>query len=320
MNSIHIVVCTLAVFVTSATAAQESWIRNPWVNDDLKPTSAVEATSTSQTAFSQVSHTETGQEPTSQSLNLPSAPSRLEPQSSSIHQIENPDPAVIPDFRRAASRASDLAIDKNKPIESPQITNSEIFRNCDPYPVDPRKPCNPCVRPIQTMPLTRHPLPGFLGRPYMETEPGGCRCNKQCCSCQKSEFSIYWPRPFSAKLDELFPDCSRRRYAGCQQSKLLDCFDRFEDFRLINYARRDNGCCGDFFGCGRDPYGCLGESRQIACVYGVGYRQPGEPVQRGLNANEMDRPIVARRQFNPSTSGDSRNPQFQNSLHLADHD
>jgi hypothetical protein len=90
-------------------------------------------------------------------------------------------------------------------------------------------------------------------------------------------FSVYWPRPFSAKLEE---SCAGRSCSGCrscQKGSIVDVFDRFTDFKLVNYQRKDNGYCGE----DSDPYGCLGENRMIASgVAGVGYRFPSVPVDR----------------------------------------
>lgn len=87
-------------------------------------------------------------------------------------------------------------------------------------------------------------------------------------------FSVYWPRPFSAKLDDRFPAKASERYQPCQKDRIVDVFDKLESFKLIDYQRRDNG----YVGPDSDPYGCLGENRQLSRVAGVGYRFPSQPA------------------------------------------
>ena len=99
----------------------------------------------------------------------------------------------------------------------------------------------------------------------MDVEPGACRCNKKK-PFKHPQFSVYWPRPFSAKLDEAFPKAAAKRSEPCQEKRVVDMFDRLADFKLINYHRTDNGYCGR----GADPYGCLGESKQAIRVAELG--------------------------------------------------
>ena len=165
---------------------------------------------------------------------------------------------------------------------NPPVISYDIYRDRNPLPIDPRKPCGICTNP------NRHcgcgngcrahcDAPGLHGKPYQEREPGACRCGDKKLAKSKPMFSQYWPRPFSAKLDEHFPQQAADRYRPCQKKRIVDAFDKFADFKLIDYQRKDNGYCGE----DSDPYGCLGESRIIASgVAGVGYRFPSVPVDR----------------------------------------
>ena len=71
------------------------------------------------------------------------------------------------DFHLKASQASDISIDK--PKHRPAVKNFEIYRNKEKYPVDPRKPCNDCVRPESRGPFTAANVPGLFGRPHMDS-------------------------------------------------------------------------------------------------------------------------------------------------------
>lgn len=139
-----------------------------------------------------------------------------------------------------------------------------IYRDKTPFPVDPRKPCNQCVRPSATKPICCCNLAGLKGRPYMDKDLGGCQCNKKH-PAKHSGHSIYWPRPFSAKLDRCFPNQAAKRYHCPPKKRAVDVFDSLSTFKLIPYKRQDNGHCGR----GADPYGCLGESRYGSYVRGV---------------------------------------------------
>ncbi|MEM7457744.1 MAG: hypothetical protein AAF456_25695, partial [Planctomycetota bacterium] len=121
--------------------------------------------------------------------------------------------------------------------------------------------------------------------PHQEQEPGGCACgDRGCRRCDKPDFSIYWPRPFSVGQNEKHPRLS----GDTRRPRPQDCFDCLRNFRLIEYQRTDNGECGDCWGNNRDPYGCLGESRQLVSgVEGVDFRIPGEPIQRGIPAAQV---------------------------------
>ena len=165
------------------------------------------------------------------------------------------------------------------------VVRYDIYRDCTPLPIDPRKPVNMCNNPsrgcgcggCRERGCRLCDAPGVGGKPYQEAEPGGCDCTKKKLGKNKPMFSQYWPRPFSAKLDERFPERANERYACTGKKRCVDVFDRFIDFKLVDYQRTDNGYCGE----DSDPYGCLGESRMIASsVAGVGYRFPSVPVDR----------------------------------------
>jgi hypothetical protein len=183
---------------------------------------------------------------------------------------------------------------KKKSLAPPAISY-DIYRDTNPFPIDPRKPNGICTTPNRSGGCgcgqssccgdgsgCGHgcDAPGLHGKPYQEREPGGCRCGDKKCGKCKPMFSLYWPRPFSAKLDEHFPQQAAARYWPCQDKRFVDVFDKFADFKLINYHRTDNGYHGE----DSDPYGCLGESRMIASgVAGVGYRFPSVPVDRSAS-------------------------------------
>ena len=167
------------------------------------------------------------------------------------------------------------------------VVDYEIYRDRNPYPVDPRKPCNPCTRRKNDPPCTacqarrqkKHDrIPAFQGRPHQDKEPGGCLCGKKKQKFKKPNINIYWPAMFAGVREELHPQKAAFDAATHDRVRLVDCFDCLGGFEVSPYQRRDNGYCGH----GRDRYGCLGESRQLQSnVFGVGFRQPGQPVERG---------------------------------------
>ena len=194
-------------------------------------------------------------------------------------------PQPKPTFRKTTpekspnlkSKSKQKQNSKKKKVASlprqPEV-NYNLYRDQSVYPLDPRKPNNPCTGNCQSgtcgCGCATRPA-GLHGRPYQPREPGGYACGKNCPN-KHPQFSAYWPRPFSAKLDERHPERAAARYSGCPQKKLTDVFDRLVNFRLVDYQRTDNGYCGP----GRDPYGCLGESK----VAGLGFRVqsvPNEP-------------------------------------------
>ena len=89
---------------------------------------------------------------------------------------------------------------------------------------------------------------------------------------------MYWPSSLAGVREELFPVKSAVDAATYHRFHINDIYDHLGGFEVSRYERRDNGHCGP----GRDRYGCLGESRQIPSdVAGVGFRPPGQPVERG---------------------------------------
>lgn len=168
-----------------------------------------------------------------------------------------------------------------KPKTPPHFgVDDSIYRDTNMYPIDPRKPCNQGVRPSE---LARCAscggrLAGKNGKPFMDQELGGCTCQKKNPNLHP-QFSLHWPRPMSARLDQRFPGQAAQRYSICQPKRWVDKFDHLSTFKLSSYLRTDNG----YSGSGADPYGCLGESKQRSNVIGVGYRFPSEPVQRGFD-------------------------------------
>jgi hypothetical protein len=199
----------------------------------------------------------------------------LQPSGAAVPQENSPPPIAPPvestptpkALNRPARQSTDLQLARPL-IPQPEVPSAamdrSIYRDRDPLPVDPRKPCNPCVRPEKTLPRCCCDLPGLRGRPYMDKEPGGCLCGKKK-QPKHPQFSVDWPRPFSACLDDHFPGKAAQRYEPCQKKRCLDVFDSLETFKLINYQRKDNGYCGR----GSDPYGCLGESRYRSRVAGI---------------------------------------------------
>ena len=153
------------------------------------------------------------------------------------------------------------------------VVDHSIYRDYSAYPIDPRKPCSPCTGGPQCGCGCCKGL-GHHGKPYQDRDLGGCECNKQKFPRRHPQFSVYWPRPFSAKLDERNPQAAAARYSGCQSKRCVDMFDHLIDFKLINYQRTDNGYCGPE----SDPYGCLGE--QASLNAGIGYRVAEVPVER----------------------------------------
>jgi hypothetical protein len=153
------------------------------------------------------------------------------------------------------------------------------------HPYDRR--CNECLYPSERRPLTRLEASGFRGRPYLETQPGSCRCGKPLANTRVPNVNNYWPRPFSAALDmhhsaNCVPD-------GSSLTRTMNApFDPMQGYPgPIRYQRCDDGYCGSRLGFGRDPYGCVGETRaqygiygSAAGIVGLGVRDPGAPIAR----------------------------------------
>ena len=192
-------------------------------------------------------------------------------------------PKLPPKKANAKKTAAKKKAAKKKQPAPPAISY-DIYRDRNPLPIDPRKRCGICTHPNSNGGCgcgRGCDVLGNKGRPYQEREPGGCRCGDKKCGKHSPAFSVYWPRPFSAKLDEHFPEQAEDRYRPYQKKRIVDVFDKLTDFKLIDYQRTDNGYCGE----DSDPYGCLGESRMIASgVTSVGYRFPSVPVERSASS------------------------------------
>ena len=141
----------------------------------------------------------------------------------------------------------------------PFVKDFTVYRDRSPLPIDPRKPCQVCT---EGKGERRCKILGTRGRPYQEKELGGCQCDSKH-PWKNPDFSVHWPRPFSAKWDEGHPESAARRYSPCPQKRVVDVFDRLATFKLIDYQRKDNG----FSGPDCDPYGCLGESKMARGIY-----------------------------------------------------
>ena len=173
-------------------------------------------------------------------------------------------PRISPATNKAAKKkVSDKKVakakDKKKVKPEPQpVLNNDIYRDQSLYPIDPRKPNWPCGggNCQQGCQCQRCLTLGNQGRPYHEKALGGCKCDS-CKPNKHPNFSVHWPRPFSAKLDAHHPEAANARYAACQPKRIVDVFDGLSTFKLSNYKRTDNGYCGP----GADPYGCVGESK-----------------------------------------------------------
>ena len=171
---------------------------------------------------------------------------------------------------------------KTKPaIPKHGVKNFDIYRDRNPYPVDPRKPCHVCIQRKDTHPAFADRfsrITGFQGRPHQDIEPGGCLCGKKKQSFKKPNINVYWPSMFAGVKEEYFPCKAAKDAATHGRFRLVNMFDNLGGFELSRYQRRDNGYCGP----GRDRFGCLGESKTIESgVFGVGFREPGQPADRG---------------------------------------
>ena len=97
---------------------------------------------------------------------------------------------------------------KAKPAEpTPPVMTYDIYRDGSRFPIDPRKPCSVCRRSVNQCNCgVAHGQcgPGNHGQPYQEKEPGGFACGKNCPD-KRPMFSVYWPRPFSAKRADGHP-------------------------------------------------------------------------------------------------------------------
>ena len=135
-------------------------------------------------------------------------------------------PRDVEQSNKSSTVDSSTVVQSQKP-KAP--VNFDIYRDRNTLPVDPRKPCNECVT-RQTNGCKKCKLaclPGFQGRPFRETEPGGCRCGKRCASKKNRPlFSVYWPSVANAIREEHHPCREARRAAN------LNFFPSQQSFRL----------------------------------------------------------------------------------------
>lgn len=146
-----------------------------------------------------------------------------------------------------------------KAKKKPFVIDDAIYRDRSYYPLDSRKPCQPCLTANRYHPER---LLGNRGEPYREKVYGGCECDT-CRPCARPNVSIHWPRTFSFLLDERFPTKAAQRYAPTEQYRIVDVFNPLSKLKLSSYKRTDNG----YRGIGSDPYGCLGETRAAQASY-----------------------------------------------------
>jgi hypothetical protein len=191
--------------------------------------------------------------------------------------IMNPNYNTAP-VNRAALEAKPLNAKKEIPKHG--VIKYDIYRDRQPYPVDPRKPCHVCIqRQGNSKFAALHSrIPGYQGRPYQMKEPGGCECGKKKQKFKHLNLNAYWPTFAAGVGEEFFPCKSDAKARNYDRFRLVDIFDGLGGFEISGYQRRDNGYCGKE----RDRYGCLGESKYFQSqVRGVGFREPGQPVERG---------------------------------------
>jgi hypothetical protein len=156
-----------------------------------------------------------------------------------------------------------------------------------PALANPGDRCYECLHPDSRQPLTRLEAQGFRGRPHVETPPGGCECGKPLGRTRMPNSSMYWPRPLSAHLEANKPATAQWLKHSWVPAVNAP-FDRLQGYQgPSRYQRTDNGYCGDRFGWGRDPYGCVGQTRAAHGIYGsaagvvgLGIRDPGAPIPR----------------------------------------
>lgn len=207
-----------------------------------------------------------------------------------------------------------LGQEKAQKAQNPHV---DITFDYNMYPLDPRKPCSNCIRPNDRKAIPRVDLPGLRGRPNMDPQMGGCMCGQKK-ETKRSMISWNWPQPFSAIREDKRPGFSGWLEDPCRP-RVTSVFDKLGDVKLSNYQRKDNG----YTGAGRDPYGCLGESRAMeAGVRGLQFRQPGEPVfgspvyseplpGQGRNTPRLNRPQYPQPQY--ASPQYSPRPSYPNS-------
>lgn len=149
------------------------------------------------------------------------------------------------------------------PISKHGVTNFDVYRDINTYPIDPRKPCHLCIQRKGTGPKAkeRHDkIYGFQGRPYRDVEPGTCLCGKKKQKFKFTNINVYWPSSFAGIWEDKFPVLSDLNNKTINRCRAVNIFDNLGGFELSRYQRKDNGFCGP----GYDRYGCLGESKAIA--------------------------------------------------------
>lgn len=157
---------------------------------------------------------------------------------------------TLPKAKGRKGKAKDKSAGKAKSLP---VLDESIFRDTSPYPIDHRKPCWQCGQGNHCQSCLAL---GNKGRPYKEKLYGGCECDSRKPN-HHPNFSVHWPRPFSAFLDERHPERAARRYDACPDKYIVDVFNPLSKLKLSKYKRTDNGYCGN----DSDPYGCLGESK-----------------------------------------------------------
>ena len=108
--------------------------------------------------------------PSQSPVSLPASQS----QTNQLIQSENVLPANEPVKVASPQKSKSAAHQPNG-----NQVNWEIYRDRNPHPIDPRKPCNNCTHPHGTQPRCNCNLPGVNGRSYIEREPGGCQCDQK---------------------------------------------------------------------------------------------------------------------------------------------
>lgn len=176
--------------------------------------------------------------------------------------------------KKKSVKKTDKSKAKSKSKSKPHhpVKTWDLYRDRSHYPIDPRKPCSVCKREVGSCDCQcgcqfSHRGIGNKGMPWQDTEPGGRTCGKKNCCNKRPEYSVYWPKPLSARRENRNGCCQGCGHATCRCRKVNDLFDHLVNFSLIDYQRKDNAYCGP----GADPYGCLGESRAEVASVGVGY-------------------------------------------------
>lgn len=167
----------------------------------------------------------------------------------------NPE-AAFPKSSNQNAAAKAKSKGRSKPLP---VVDDSIFRDTSPYPIDHRKPCWQCGQGNHCSSCLSL---GNEGRPYRDKVYGGCECDSRKPTAHPN-FSVHWPRPFSAWLDERHPERAAKRYDACPDKYIVDVFNPLSKLKLSKYKRTDNGYCGN----DSDPYGCLGESKLREAKY-----------------------------------------------------